>query len=99
MYSNHRQSNSAFNSKLNQNHNNSSHQQHQLTAMMRTTSEPRLLSNSTDSLSVLANSSIGNTPSIVLRDVLYRKSEHKSNILQTKWTKVWAVLQETLHIN
>lgn len=67
--------------------------------MTRTTSEPRLISNSSDSLSVLATPSLSGSSSSILRDVLYRKSDQKSNILQNKWTKVWAVLQNnTLYI-
>ena len=64
----------------------------------RCISEPRInaekLSHST-SLDSLASPKMPNN----LRDVLYRKSDTKTNILQSKWVKNWAVLQDnTLYI-
>ena len=64
----------------------------------RCISEPRLsrdkLSHST-SLDSLATPAMPN----ILREVLYRKLDTKTNILQSKWVKNWAVLQDnTLYI-
>ena len=64
----------------------------------RCISEPRLsrdkLSHST-SLDSLATTAMPN----ILREVLYRKLDTKTNILQSKWVKNWAVLQDnTLYI-
>ena len=66
--------------------------------LARCISEPKLnrdklgVSSSLDSLS-------GPSMPNILRDVLFRKLDTKTNILQSKWVKNWAVLQDnTLYI-